>query len=257
MNLAFLPSRRPAASLPRTLVLLVALALASLLIACGEDSSPPATPAPTPAPTPPPTPPPPPPEPDTATYTFGLPDVRISPRIPGSLPDGVGFAPVLALVAHGRDEAPFALGGIASDGLKTLAETGASDVFLAEAEAAGMEVIFASEGEMLAVFLSPDPSVELHLERPCLSYAQMIAPSPDWFIGFSNACATDENDAWADELSGELLAYDAGTAEGDDFQLKAEGADTDPREPIAHLDAPPFFNAPAVVQVLTATRKEE
>ena len=239
--------------LPSTLLL--AGVGAVLLAACGGDDSAPATPAPAPVPVAPP--PPEPGEPETARYAFAQPEVRISPRIPGTLPEGVHFAPPIALVAHARDAAPFALGEAASDGLKVLAEQGAAEAFLAEAEAASAEVIAASFAELLAIFLSPDPSIELRLEQPCLTYAQMIAPTPDWFIGFTNVCATDEDGKWLDEIGAELLAYDAGTAEGDDFALKAEGGDTEPRDPVSLLDQPPWFPAPSVVQVLTATRGTE
>lgn len=242
-------ARRP----PWPVALLVALGASLGIAGCGGDGGSPATPppAPTPAPPVPAT------EPETATFTFAEPEVRISPRIPGTLPEGVHFAPPIALVAHARDAAPFALGQVASDGLKVLAEAGASDRFLAEAEAASSEVIAASFAELLLIFLSPDPSIEMRLERPCLSYAQMIAPTPDWFIGFSNICVTDEEGRWLDEIEAELLAYDAGTADGEDFAYKAEGEDTEPRTPVSLLDHPPWFTAPSVVQVLTVTRHAE
>ncbi len=239
---------------PRLTALLVVAALAAFLAGCDGDSSSPAAPAPAPTPAPPP-PPPEPAEPETRSYTFIPPDVRISPRIPGTLPEGVDFYPDLVLVAHARDEAPWGLDAIASDGMKVLAEAGASADFAQEAETAGMVVHARSFAELLQLFLSPDPSIELDSDRPCLSYAQMIAPSPDWFIGFTNVCATDEDGNWLDEISAELVAYDAGTAEGEDFQYKS--GDTDPREPIALLDTAPYFVSPAVVQVLTATRKAE
>ena len=243
----------PGTATPRFAALLLVTAFAASLTGCGGDSSSPAAPAPAPAPAPPP--PPESAEPETQSYTFVLPDVRISPRIPGTLPEGVDFYPDLVLVAHARDEAPWALDAIASDGMKVLAEAGISEDFAQEAEAAGMVVHARTFAELLQVFLSPDPSIELDSDRPCLSYAQMIAPSPDWFIGFTNICATDEDGNWLDEISAELVACDAGTAEGEDFQYKS--GDTDPREPIALLDAAPYFVSPAVVQVLTATRKAE
>ena len=237
----------------RFAALLLVAAFAASLTGCGGDSSSPAAPAPAPAPAP--TPPPESAEPETQSYTFVLPDVRISPRIPGTLPEGVDFYPDLVLVAHARDAAPWALDAIASDGMKVLAEAGTSEDFAQEAEAAVMVVHARSFAELLQVFLSPDPSIELDSDRPCLSYAQMIAPSPDWFIGFANICATDDEGNWLPEISAELIAYDAGTAEGEDFQYKS--GDTEPREPIVMLDRPPYFTAPAVVQVLSATRKDE
>lgn len=234
---------------------LVALGAASLLAGCGEDSSTPSAPAPPPAPAPEPAPPPPPPEPETASYAFAQPMPRISPRVPGSMPEGVDFAPFVAVVAHARDAAPWTEGEMASDGLKLLAETGMSAALVAEAEAAGMELIWGTFGEMIAFLLNPNHALELHIDRPCVSYAQQIAPSSDWFVGFSNICATDEDGAWQSELTGALVAYDAGTATGEDFMEKS--ADTEPREPIAELDVAPYFVAPAVTMELVATRKEE
>ncbi len=241
------PSRAlPGALLPG------ALLVAGLLSGCGDDETPsPTTPAPAPVPAPTPEPAP----PETQSYVFGQPEVRISPRIPGTLPEGVDFAPPLAFVAHARGEAPFAPGELASPGLRVLAETGASELFVEEAEAASATVIASSMAEMIQIFLSPDPSVEMEHDLPCISYAQMIVPSPDWFIGFSNVCATDEDGNWLDAVSAELLAFDAGSAEGGEFEPKS--AATEPPEPISLLDRPPYFISPAVVQVLSATRKTE
>ena len=250
-----LPSRRGGRLLAAPLLVVVG---GLLLAGCGDDSPAPATPAPAPAPVPAPAPTPPPPgPPETAIYTFTLPEVRISPRVPGTLPEGVDYASAIALVAHPRDAAPFAPDRPASDGLKTLAEQGTSDALIAEVPSESAEVIAGSLAELLRIFLSPDPSIEINLERPCLTYAQRIAPSPDWFIGFANVCATDEEGNWRGEISADLVAYDAGTAEGDSFEDKAEGADTDPRDPVTLLEAPPWFEAPAIVQVLGASLKTE
>ena len=171
------------------------------------------------------------------------------------MPEGVDFAPFVAVVAHARDAAPWAPGETASDGLKVLAESGMSAALIAEAEAAGGKVIWAALGQMFAFLLDPNHGLELHIDRPCVSYAQQIVPSSDWFVGFSNICATDEDGAWLAEMTGALTAYDAGTATGEDFVPKSE--DTEPREPVAELDVAPYFVAPAVTMELVATRKEE
>ena len=188
------------------------------------------------------------------TYVFAQPDDRIGPRQPGTLPDGVSFASALILVAHARDAGPFSVGATASDEMKLLAETGSPEALIAGLDGA-TGVIAGSLGELLRIFLSPEPSIEMHLDRPCLSYVERIEPSPDWFIGFENVCATDEDGKWLDMIQTQLLAYDAGTAEGEDYAAKVDGADTEPREAITLLDKPPHFVAPAIVQVLTATRQ--
>ena len=236
-------NRRSSQSLRAGLTLSVAIMFGS---ACAEPRIAPATPTYTaPVPT----------EPEKRSYTFAPPDVRISPRIPGTLPEGVDFHPDLVLVSHARDEAPWAIDSVASEGLKILAETGISETLAGEAESAGMLVHARSFAELLQVFMSPDPSFEFAADRPCLSYAQMIAPSADWFIGFTNICMTDENGYWLPEISAELLAYDAGTGEGEDYEYKS--GDTEPRQPISLLDRPPFFAAPAVVQVFSISLKDE
>lgn len=224
---------------------------------CDDGGSTPAAPAPapTPAPAPPPAPPEP-PEPETVTYLFEQPDDRIGPRQPGTLPDGVSFASELILLAHARDAGPFSVGATASDEMKLLAETGSPETLIAGLDDS-TEVIAGSLGELLRIFLSPEPAIDMHLDHPCLSYAERIEPSPDWFIGFANVCAADEDGKWLDTIQTQLLAYDAGTADGDDYAAKADGADTEPREAITLLDKPPHFVAPAIVQILSATRQEE
>lgn len=251
--------RRPGA-LPAVALLL------ALAPGCGGGSSP-SSPAPTPAPppttptTPPTTPTPPDPEPaqpDTATYTFEQPETLIGPRAVTPLPEGVTLHGELALVLHSRDWMPFEEGLPASDGLKTLAETGAAGAFFAEAEAAGAEVPIRTLGRLLSLFLSPDPSIEVTLEKPCLSYAQQISPSPDWFVGWSTACATDAEGRWLDTVTTEMIAFDAGTADGPSFEAKT--ADTEPRFAVTQLDLRELLKIdafPAVFQRITANRKTE
>ena len=240
----------PGTAAPRFAALLLMAAIAASLAGCGGDSSSPAAPAPPPAPAPT-------PEPATASYMFAQPDDRIGPRQPGTLPEGVSFSLDLILVAHARDAAPFSPDEISSDGMKMLAETGNPEGLLAEAEENSSEVIAKSLPELLQIFLNPNHAVVMNLDQPCLSYAERIQPSPDWFIGFSNICATNDDGKWRDMVQTQLLAYDAGTADGDGYSNKTEGGDSEPREPITLLNKPPHFVAPAIVQVLTATRKAE
>lgn len=250
--------RRPA-------VLSAVVLLFAVSYGCGDSSSP-STPTPTPAPPPTtptttPTPTPEPTQPDTATYTFSQPETLIGPRAPTPLPEDVSLHAELALILHAADSMPFEEGRTdrpASDGLKTLAETGAAAAFLAEAQATGAEVQARSLGQLLGLFLGEDPSIEVSLEKPCLSYAQQITPSSDWFVGWSTICAVDAEGNWRDTVTAEMIAFDAGTADGGAFMAKT--TDTEPREAIARLDLRQHLGIdafPAVFQRITATRQTE
>lgn len=254
--------RRPA-------VLSAVVLLFAVSYGCGDSSSP-STPTPTPAPPPttpstpttPTTPTPEPTQPDTATYTFAQP-VRLigsstSTTTPAKLPDGVNLHGELAMFLHSRDWMPFEEGQPATDGLKILAETGDPGAFLAEAEAASGEARARTIGELF-VFLT-DPSIRITIEKPCMSYAQWIEPSPDWFVGWSTACATDKDGRWLDTVTTRMIAFDAGTADGGNFERKRPGADTEPRWVVSQLDLRQHLGIddfPAVFQRITATRKTE
>ncbi len=259
-------SLKRALRVPGLIALLAVAAFA--FAACGGDDG---GTTPAPAPPPPPTPAPAPePEPDddheevpSAHYT-----VQYTPMISSNpllqalgaqpFPDGVGTAPSLAFFAHPIGTSIFEEGGIASDGLKVLAETGDASALIAEAEAMGFISLMSTEAELEALLANPE--ITLTEEAPCVTFAQMIAPSPDWFIGFTSVCAAEEHGDhvdWFDEVTLTSVAFDAGTAEGDDYKLKAEGDDTDPREPVTLLDVPPFSPPGTPVSLIVATRAEE
>ncbi len=241
----------------------VLLAAALTLAACGDDGGS-AAPAPTPAPTPTPTPTPEPepdPEPETRVYT-----IQYEALISGNplfqalfgatpYPDGVTTAPPVAFIAHPRGETLWEMGATASAAMKVLAETGESADVVAEATGRGFTIQANHEDQITALLTSGNPSIEVSSDNPCFTFAQAIAPSPDWFVGFSHVCATDEDGAWLDEIAFEAAAFDAGTAAGDDFADKADGADT--TQPITHLDKAPFTPAGTPVSRIIATPQSE
>ena len=248
---------------------LAVFAAAFLLASCGGDSgSTPAAPAPAPAPAP--TPPPAPPEPEPgvemATYI-----VNASPQESYSsnlqfqalgfkpFPGGAGGVDAIALLAHPADMAPWEVGGIASEGLKMLAETGDSAALISEGEAMGFNVIASTfndiAGLVVAALLDPNTSegITVSLDQPCLSYAQRLDPSSDWFMGFATVCAVDEDGNWLEELALTANMYDAGTAEGEPY-MGATGP-TNPQQPISKVELTPWDEN--AVTTITATRKAE
>lgn len=242
------------------LALFVGLALSLTFAACEADDSPAPVPAPAPAPAPEPA-----PEPDHdhdhehAVYLLEEYVAQISSSetlqlLQGAepFPEGVTTAPHIAFFAHPMDEPLWEPGGMASPGLKTLAETGDASELNDEAEMAGYEILFSGSYEEVFAWIQMsfggEATIEVEHDLPCFSYAQMIAPSPDWFIGFSNVCLVDENGEWLEDVELEAVAYDAGTAAGMEYALKAEGADT--MEPITLLDVAPFSPAGTPVSTI-------
>lgn len=67
---------------------------------------------------------------------------------------------------------------------------------------------------------------------PNISFASMIAPSPDWFMGVSNI-SLFVNNKWLDELNLNVRVYDAGTEDGDIFGYN--NPSTIPQQPVALL----------------------
>ena len=61
----------------------------------------------------------------------------------------------------------------------------------------------------------------------------MIAPSPDWFVGVHGLELRNE-EGWIPEIVVDLLPYDAGTEDGNRFDI--ENPATSPHETIERLD---------------------
>ena len=235
-----------------------------LLVGCGGDSGTtpaPAPPPPAPAPAPAPAPDPEPEEPEEATYEFSD-SIKANYASPGSLlavlgaqpyPEGASASNEVALVAHPLDTTLWELGGMASEGLEHLAWDGHAHDLAEEAEEMGWMVLAESFDEVQGILQAGE--LTLHHDYPCLSYAQKLAPSPDWFIGF-NVCALEDHDGhghWEETLEVRAEMYDAGTRDGEPY-TEGTGA-SDPQEPISRVMTPPW-DMEAVLEI-TGTLREE
>ncbi len=67
----------------------------------------------------------------------------------------------------------------------------------------------------------------------------MLAPSPDWFVGVHGLNLLQGNQ-WVENISVELMPYDAGTDNGTDYVSSDD--DTQPKQPIAEITGAPFLN---------------
>ena len=218
------------------------LAVAGLTVAgCGSGATPiaptmapaastadPAAPPPAPAP------PAPAPAPTSVRYRVTFDALWSQQTHPQDYPGNPHFSPLIggthnAAVSFWRD------GGIASDGLKRMAEQGFTsplDSHVNDAIAAGTARTLVRGA---AVALSPASvavEFEMHQSHPLLTLVTMVAPSPDWFVGVSGLALFSQGQ-WIERVAIDLPPWDAGTDGGRSYE--SSDAPLSPRQPIARL----------------------
>ena len=151
------------------------------------------------------------------------------------IPDGAHFSPFVAWT-HTKDYRAFRSGESASDGIKDMAETGATQLLLAELEQAKQD---GKVGAYVTGELINSPGTAQRTIEPTQTYryitvVSMLAPSPDWFVAVTDFEMFASNE-WIGGFSNyETAVYDAGTDSGTSFT--AEDEPTEPRQPIQSLE---------------------
>lgn len=171
-----------------------------------------------------------------ATYRVTFDATWSATTHPGAYPPNAHFSPPVG-ATHDASVALWAPGGLASPGVEQMAETGATTLLHQEIAAAG------GVGQRLdaAAFFSPgqiETTFTVTDAHPLVTYVTMVAPSPDWFVGVHGVDLRDATGQWAESVVVPLHVYDAGTDSGEAFT--SPDLDTQPRQPIARLTAPPF-----------------
>jgi hypothetical protein len=140
----------------------------------------------------------------------------------------------LKCLVHARDTFLWKPGSAASKGLEYVAEDGYDGFINDELDSIlsygkGLSKItlppFAVTGTM-------DTILAFNTNFSCFSFASMIAPSPDWFMGV-NSIDLVRNNKWVMDITVPVLLYDAGTEDGDVFAY--DNAPTSPQQPVALL----------------------
>jgi hypothetical protein len=147
---------------------------------------------------------------------------------PTTLPARWHTSPAV-LAAHRLPGDMFAVGEPASPGIELMAETGATSVLRSELAATATVGEVDTGGGINGTGTSR-LDVGVDASNGHLSLVTMLAPSPDWFVGFS-AVQMWDGDAWIDRIEFDLQPYDAGTDSGTRFT--SGDIDTQPALPIS------------------------
>ena len=93
-------------------------------------------------------------------------------------------------------------------------------------------------------------TLELTERHRFVSFATMLAPSPDWFTGASGV-ALMSADGWVPTVTLPLWIWDAGADSGADFE--GTNVDTQPRQSVRLLTHPAFLTPGGLAPIGMAT----
>ena len=166
----------------------------------------------------------------TVTFT-----ARWTPQEHGPVPSSAHFTTLVGAATNGAADL-WAPGELATDGLEGVAELGQTGRFADEIAAAAEDGNASSAVTGAGTSSTGTSSFELTVNRslPLFTFASMVAPSPDWFVGLSEFSLLDSRGRWIDDTGHmNLPVWDAGTETGERFSLS--GTATIPPQPVGRL----------------------
>jgi Spondin_N len=196
-------------------------------------ADPPAAPAPAPAPTPLP------PAPTTARYRAMFRATWSAVTHSIDFPGSAHFSPLVG-GTHNSQVSFWREGELATLGIQDMAERGLTfrltDEIAAAISAGTAERAFTGEsiGSSPGVATVEFTASQTH---PLVTLVSMVAPSPDWFVGVSGVRLFDSG-RWVDDVTFELVPWDAGTDNGATFS--SPDLPAVPHLPIARIVSAPL-----------------
>ena len=158
---------------------------------------------------------------------------------PTDFPGNPHFSGLIG-ATHNSEVSLWAPGGMATPGIRNMAETGGKSPLDSEIraiqETGSVENLLSGGG----IGRSPgNVTLEFDISQShsLVSLVSMIAPSPDWFIGVHDLDLLVNGD-WADELIVNLEPYDAGTDSGPSYTSSNQA--TNPQAPISRVTDEPL-----------------
>ncbi|MDZ4794267.1 MAG: spondin domain-containing protein [Bacteroidota bacterium] len=133
-----------------------------------------------------------------------------------TVPGGAHYT-VFAGMVHNTQASMWKAGSNASPGTELLAENGNATILLNEVDS----MIKTKNASALIFFLPPainnglgKSGIYCNNNYSVVSFASMLGPTPDWFVGISGLNLYN-GIQWVSDTTINLYAYDAGTEEGD------------------------------------------
>lgn len=185
---------------------------------------------------------------DTARYRVSIALNWTETRFPADYPANAHWSRLIAM-AHAPRYRLFADGETASSGLALLAANGRVTVLEAELDEArrrgrAADHIVIPGLKTGAGRLSFE--VTLTDAAPVLSFATMLAPSPDWFTG-ARIDARDDSGGFVAQAERPLWVWDAGADSGPRFT--SPNAETQPRQSVRLSTHPAFLQAQGLAPI--------
>jgi len=179
-----------------------------------------------------------------------------STDFPVSYPSNAHFSKLIGW-SHDSSSTFFQVGTIASSGIEDMAETGGTSKLCDELN----NRTSTSEGHHVVVgggLGSGVGTINIEIivddDHPSVTLATMIAPSPDWYVAIVNVNLLNK-DGFVLDTTVHAHAYDAGSDNGTEYTSSNE--DTNPKQPITILTAPPIgngYDVEPVIGTVTFTR---
>ncbi|MCB0154752.1 MAG: spondin domain-containing protein [Anaerolineae bacterium] len=198
-------------------------------------------------------------EPFTTTYRIAFTNTWASSTHPTSFPGNAHWSPLVGGV-HNANVTFWEPGGLASPGIKSMAETGGTSILRNEVTASPDALsdlvgarLPASGGDdpVLLGQATQIPAVTVTQNFSLLTVVTMVAPSPDWFAGVHGESLQSGDGGWLANKAVTVYPYDAGTDSGTTYT--APNSVTTPPQPITSLQGvSPFSNE--AVGTFTFTR---
>ncbi len=176
--------------------------------------------------------------PERATFEVTFDAAWSAATHPTDFPSGNPHFSGLIGATHNDTISVWAPGGMATPGVRNMAETGGKSPLNSEIQAmidAGSAETLISAGGISRSPGSASVQFEASQDFPLLSLTSMIAPSPDWFVGVHDL-ALFNGGQWINELVISLDPYDAGTDSGPTYV--SPNTPTSPQAPISRVTEP-------------------